>query len=159
MPRHIKRSKEIQYLMRKKGIKYKVRSKNEKINGETICYLADTIGELSLFYELSTITIIGGSFVNHGGQNPIECSYFNCSLVLGPHMENFEKISEILVKNGAALQIKDIKNLESTIVRFLKNKKLRVSYSAKLKKICQNEKSKAQSIWVELKKVFRKYVK
>ena len=34
MPRHIKRSKEIQYLMRKKGIKYKVRSNNEKINGE-----------------------------------------------------------------------------------------------------------------------------
>ena len=159
VPRHIKRSKEIQYLMRKKGIKYKVRSNNEKINGETICYLADTIGELSLFYELSTITIIGGSFVNHGGQNPIECSYFNCSLILGPHMENFVKISQILVKNGAALQIKDIKNLESTIVRFLKNKKLRVSYSEKLKKICQNEKLKAQSIWVELKKVFRKYVK
>lgn len=159
VPRHIKRSKEIQYLMQKNKLKYKVRSKRQIINNETICYLADTIGELSLFYELSTITIIGGSFISHGGQNPIECSNFKCTLILGPHMENFEKIAQILVKNRAAFQIKEIKDLENTIIRLLNNKKLRINYSKNLKEICKNEKLKAESIWIELKKVFGRYVK
>ena len=38
----------------------------------TDIYVADTIGELGLFYRLAPIVFVGGSLVRHGGQNPIE---------------------------------------------------------------------------------------
>ena len=54
------------------GLKFGLRSREELPTGATDIYVADTMGELGLFYRLSGIVFMGGSLVEHGGQNPIE---------------------------------------------------------------------------------------
>lgn len=54
--------------------------------------VADTLGELGLFYRLATLAFIGGSLVPHGGQNPLEPARLGCPVLLGPHAWNFEEI-------------------------------------------------------------------
>jgi 3-deoxy-D-manno-octulosonic-acid transferase len=52
-------------------------------------YVADTLGELGLWYRLAPIAFIGGSLVPHGGQNPLEAGRLGCAIAAGPHMGNF----------------------------------------------------------------------
>ncbi|MBM3589040.1 MAG: 3-deoxy-D-manno-octulosonic acid transferase [Alphaproteobacteria bacterium] len=62
-------------------------------------YVADTLGELGLFYRLAQVALIGGSLVPHGGQNPLEAARLGCPIITGPHHFNF---SEIIVRLSAA---------------------------------------------------------
>jgi len=55
----------------------------------TQIYIADTIGELGLFYRLAPFAFIGGSLVAHGGQNPLEAVQLACAVLAGPHTRNF----------------------------------------------------------------------
>ena len=90
------------------------RSTNEKIDQSTDIYLADTFGELGLFYKLADFIFIGGSFVRHGGQNPIEAAYFCDNIFHGKYIENFLEVYETLnhlfitelVDNPRQLQVK-----------------------------------------------------
>ncbi len=52
-------------------------------------YVADTIGELGLFYRLAGVAFLGGSLVRHGGQNPIEAAKLGAVVLHGPHTWNF----------------------------------------------------------------------
>jgi 3-deoxy-D-manno-octulosonic-acid transferase len=52
-------------------------------------YVADTLGELGLFYRLAGACLVGGSLVPHGGQNPLEPARLGCPILLGPHTANF----------------------------------------------------------------------
>ena len=69
-----------------------IRSMGNKIKRNTHIYLADTIGELNLFYKLADIIFIGGSLVMHGGQNPIEAAKLDCKIYHGPYVYNFKEI-------------------------------------------------------------------
>lgn len=62
-------------------------------------YVADTLGELGLFYRLARVALIGGSLVPHGGQNPLEAARLGCPIITGPHHFNF---SEIITRLSAA---------------------------------------------------------
>ena len=65
-------------------------------------YIADTLGELGLFYRLATVAFIGGSLVPHGGQNPLEPARLGCPILLGPHSWNFaEPVARLLAAGGA----------------------------------------------------------
>jgi 3-deoxy-D-manno-octulosonic-acid transferase len=55
----------------------------------TAIYIADTMGELGLFYRLARIAFMGGSLIAHGGQNPLEPARLACAVMAGPHTENF----------------------------------------------------------------------
>ena len=155
LPRHINRSFKIQNLIEQKGFEFSTRSKLEKISYETKCYLADTVGEVGLFYKISDIVIIGGSFVDHGGQNPIEASHFNVPIIFGPYMQNFLEISQKLLKNKAALNA-DKDNLRNRIVKLYSDKQLRSLKSKNLRTYCLNEKKKFKIMWIELDKYISK---
>ena len=58
----------------------------------TQIYIADTMGELGLIYTLAPIVFVGGSLVEHGGQNPIEAIKLGAAVLHGPHVENFAEI-------------------------------------------------------------------
>ena len=68
----------------------------------TDIYVADTMGELGLFYRLAPIVFMGGSLVEHGGQNPIEAIKLGASIVHGPHVFNFTDVYEALDAAGGA---------------------------------------------------------
>ena len=73
-----------------------LRSREELPTATTDIYVADTMGELGLFYRLAPIVFMGGSLVAHGGQNPIEAIKLGASIVHGPHVFNFTDVYEAL---------------------------------------------------------------
>lgn len=74
-------------------------------------YVADTLGELGLWYRLAGIAFIGGSLVPHGGQNPLEAGRLGCAITAGPHMGNFVVAVEALERAGAISRIGDAAGL------------------------------------------------
>jgi 3-deoxy-D-manno-octulosonic-acid transferase len=65
------------------------RSQSELPTPDTAVYVADTIGELPLFYTIAPLAFIGGSLIPHGGQNPLEAARLERAVMAGPHTENF----------------------------------------------------------------------
>lgn len=115
-PRHPERFKNVEDLLRSKGLYFIKRSAFITSNppspplvkrGEGgIIILLDTVGELSAVYGISDIAIIGKSFKGHGGQNPLEPAYWGKPIVCGPHMENFPFIKDFF-REGAALEVNE----------------------------------------------------
>ena len=93
------------------------RSWHQPITPETQIYLADTMGELGLFYRLASIAFIGGSLVPHGGQNPLEAAQLGCVVVAGPHMDNFDSVAQLMAEEGALIRVSD----KATLARELEN--------------------------------------
>ncbi len=106
-----------------KGNKIAVRSKKEKITKNTLFYIADTIGELSLFYKLANVIFVGGSMVNHGGQNPIEAAYHGKTILHGKNIQNFTDVYEILKLMKLTEQVENERQLELFVNRLIDNYK------------------------------------
>lgn len=68
-------------------------------------HVADTLGELGLFYRLASVALVGGSLVPHGGQNPMEPARLGCPILLGPHTGNFAERVEDLLEERAAMRV------------------------------------------------------
>ena len=101
------------------GYRLAVRSRGDAVDARTQIYLADTIGEMGLWYSLCPIAVIGGSFVPHGGQNPLEGTHFGTAIFYGPHMFNFPDITRELEQSGAAQQVADWRELDRRIRHYL----------------------------------------
>lgn len=123
-PRHPNRGPEIQEQLNSLGLKTALRSKGEKITPDTDVYIADTIGEVGIWYDLSPIVFIGGSLIPHGGQNFMEPSRFRDAVIVGPYMHNFTDAMNRAKKADAVIQINDATELETTLLQLLKNKDL-----------------------------------
>jgi len=79
----------------------------------------DTIGELAQLYQVATVVFVGGSLVPAGGHNILEPALFGKPIVFGPHMENFGEIADAFLANGAAVQVRDERDLDETIVSLM----------------------------------------
>ncbi len=102
VPRHADRGEAIARSIEASGLHASLRSREELPTAATDIYLADTMGELGLFYRLAPIVFMGGSLVAHGGQNPIEAVKLGASIVHGPHVFNFTDVYEALDAAGGA---------------------------------------------------------
>jgi len=92
VPRHPQRGMTIAEMLRQKGYNVALRSKDEPLTAETAVYVADTIGELGLWYRLAPIAFVGGSLITHGGQNFMEPARDKCAVIVGPFMHNFTEM-------------------------------------------------------------------
>jgi 3-deoxy-D-manno-octulosonic-acid transferase len=102
VPRHPNRGDLIARTIATTGSNVALRSREELPTAVTDIYVADTMGELGLFYRLAPIVFMGGSLVAHGGQNPIEAVKLGASIVHGPHVFNFTDVYEALDAAGGA---------------------------------------------------------
>jgi 3-deoxy-D-manno-octulosonic-acid transferase len=87
VPRHPERGGDIAMLCGTRNCR--LRSKGQNPATDTAVYIADTMGELGLFYRLASFAFIGGSLIRHGGQNPLEPAKLGCAVLAGPHTFNF----------------------------------------------------------------------
>jgi 3-deoxy-D-manno-octulosonic-acid transferase len=97
------------------------RSLGEELAPGTEVYVADTLGELGLFYRVAQVAMIGGSLVPHGGQNPLEPARLGCPIVFGPHMHNFREQVDRLLAAGGAVQVPDSAALAPGVAAMLTN--------------------------------------
>ena len=107
VPRHPERGTDIQRDIEGLGLTASRRSGGDALDGATALYIADTLGELGLWYRLTSAVFVGKSLKGTGGQNPLEPARLDCALIFGPSMANFEKIAEDLLSCGAARRVTD----------------------------------------------------
>ncbi|MCM0021962.1 MAG: 3-deoxy-D-manno-octulosonic acid transferase [Tagaea sp.] len=87
---------------------------SRRVLGETpgrAVYVADTMGEMGLFYRAAMLVFVGGSLEPHGGQNPLEPARLGAALAFGPSMENFAELARDLEAAGAAARVADAQTL------------------------------------------------
>jgi len=119
VPRHPDRGGVIRGLLSARGLAVAQRSAGEPIGPLLDIYLADTLGELGLFYRVAPVAFLGGSLVAHGGQNPIEPVRLDAAILHGPHVHNFEGIYAALDVAGAAKKVIDAESLAGAVAALL----------------------------------------
>ena len=118
-PRHPARSDAIVAMLEARGLIVARRSKAEPIEAATDIYLADTLGELGLFYRLAGIAFVGGSITRKGGHNPLEAALHARAILHGPDMSNCIAMARALASAGATLTVTDGPSLAASIGRLL----------------------------------------
>lgn len=102
-PRHLERLGEVETLVRNAGFSG-VRA-SQAGHGRWDVALVDAFGQLPRYYGLASVAVVGGSFIPHGGQNPLEPAGLGRAVVFGPSMHNFADIARQLTAGGAAQQL------------------------------------------------------
>ena len=119
VPRHPERGLEIASILTKENFKICLRSKKDKISSDTQIYIADTLGELGLWYRIAPVSFVGGSFVPIGGHNPFEPAALGSAILHGPYVENFKEIYNRLNVAGAAVKIEEASELGVKLIETL----------------------------------------
>ena len=105
-PRHPdKRGAPLQAMAEEREFTAVRRSQNNESTQTTQVYIADTLGELGVFFALSPVAFVGGSFGQEGGHNPYEPARFGAAIVSGPRVKNFADAYASLTELGAAIQV------------------------------------------------------
>ncbi|MEN2388212.1 3-deoxy-D-manno-octulosonic acid transferase [Comamonas sp. A7-5] len=84
-------------------------------------WLGDSLGEMPLYYAMSHIALMGGSFEPLGGQNLIESLACGTPVILGPHTFNFSQASELAVQAGAAIRSADMAQAVQDALAWVQN--------------------------------------
>ena len=113
VPRHPERAPEIAALAAPRPLAR--RSLGQDPPAAAGIWLADTLGELGLFYRLAGLAFVGRSLVPLGGQNPIEPALLGCAVAVGPHTFNFPEAVEMLEQAGALVRVADAAALEGWV--------------------------------------------
>ena len=150
VPRHPNRADEIAKTAEAMGLNVAMRSRGDKLTGKVDIYLADTMGEIGLFLSMIDVTVVGGSFIPHGGHNPIEPAQFGNLVIFGPHMFNFELITEDFLSKDAALQLQDDAALEKALKRFLLAPEDRTPYQENALKLTQEKAAALENLWADI---------
>jgi 3-deoxy-D-manno-octulosonic-acid transferase len=119
VPRHPHRGEAIARTIPAARLHVALRSREELPTATTDIYVADTMGELGLFYRLAPIVFMGGSLIEHGGQNPIEAVKLGASIVHGPHTFNFSDIYDALDSAGGARSADTVETLVKQLGQLL----------------------------------------
>lgn len=120
VPRHPHRGAEIRAELAALGVAATLRSAGEAM--DAAIHVADTMGELGLFYRLSPIVLVGKSLpeaASGGGQNPFEPAQLGAAVLFGPRMDNFPGMAPAMLAAGAALQVADAAALEQALAALL----------------------------------------
>jgi len=152
VPRHPKRMKEIVNLIEEYQFKYSVRSQNESPCSDNQIYLADTIGELSLWYSSCSVTFVAGSLFPIGGHTPYEPTFYSSAIIHGPHFSNFEDAYYTLNKNKGALKVTNSEELSQAWEK-LRNKKYRNNTISNARNIFYNSDEKDVLLNIILKNI------
>lgn len=124
VPRHPKRMQEIINIIKEYDFKYSVRSKNEIPSITDQIYLADTIGELPLWYSSCSTTFVAGSLLPIGGHTPFEPAFYSSTIIHGSHFSNFHDIYTQLDNNHGAIKAIDPLQISNAWEK-LRNKEFR----------------------------------
>jgi 3-deoxy-D-manno-octulosonic-acid transferase len=118
-PRHPVRATEIAASLRSQGLGVARRSQGDAITAAVAIYLADTLGEMGLFYRLADIAFIGGSLTPVGGHNPLEAALLGSAILHGPDMSNCAAAAHQLAQAGGAIAIGGTDELAAALDRLL----------------------------------------
>ena len=142
IPRHAERAVMIAKELEQLNLKIQLHEPTKKIHPDTDIYIVNTYGMTKSFYNYSSNVFLGGSLINHGGQNPLEAARYGCNILHGPNISNFEEIYCFLNKNKISKKIYNQKTIAIELNRlFLKrtnSKQIKNEINVLGKKILKN---------------------
>ena len=118
IPRHINRIPEIQKIIVNTKLNFLITESLDNFENNTDILIINSYGNTKKILKSSKYVFIGGSLVDHGGQNPIEVAYNNSLIFHGPHVHNFTEIYNFLNKENIAFKI----NSGAELINQLKEK-------------------------------------
>ena len=121
VPRHINRVVEITKLLKKNKMTYELHSQKISSSEKVDFFIIDSYGQAKEIFSKINTVFMGGTIIQHGGQNPIEAAKEGCKIFHGPSIENFDEIFLFLRENQISQQIKDQQDLAEVLTKELKN--------------------------------------
>lgn len=110
-PRHPPRGPALRAVIEAQGFRVAQRSRGEPITDQTQVYLADTLGEMGLWFDLCPVAFIGGSLVPVGGHNAYEAVAHGAAVLTGPEVANFAALYDTLLQAKGAVMVRDANTL------------------------------------------------
>jgi 3-deoxy-D-manno-octulosonic-acid transferase len=125
-------------LLRRDGFKTMLRSELQgPVAEDTEVIVADSMGELLKLYTASDVAFVGGSLVPVGGHNVLEACAVGLPVIFGPHMFNFDEISQLTLSREAGIQVDSTHDLVAAVAIYLDDANLRFETGEKGKKLVQ----------------------
>ncbi len=151
VPRHPSRGAQIAKEIAAKNFRVSRRAAGDPITATDDIHIADTLGELGLFYRLADIVFVGGTMAQYGGHNPLEPAQLDCAVLHGPDMANFATVARQLTGAGATTEILDAAQLASAVAKFLESPEARQTAATLAANVAQSNASVVDSVIEELK--------
>lgn len=121
IPRHPERFVVLEDLLKQRKISYQKRSDKQNISPSTQIVIGDSMGEMLAYYAISYLVVIGGSFTDCGGQNPIEAIFMGVPVIFGTSMYNFAEVAKNCLNDECGIQVSDINKLNGAISDLIVN--------------------------------------
>jgi 3-deoxy-D-manno-octulosonic-acid transferase len=121
VPRHPARGAALMQLIAASGEPGAQRSLAQLPDAACTVYLADTLGELGVWYRLCPVSIVGGSFVPVGGHNPIEPALLGTAIGFGRLMPNFSEVAAAMLAAQAATELADAAAIAAFVSHMLQD--------------------------------------
>ena len=140
-PRSVKRGPEIKDMLEAKGLKVALRSAGEKITEGTAVYVADTMGELGLFFRASKIAFVGNSLFDRNltGHNGIEPARLGAAVLSGKYYNDVRETYEILLKDDAAIIVENENDLGAKVSELLSDSERLAGYCERALSVAERE--------------------
>ena len=122
IPRHIERSDQIKIDLEQLGLKVFLHSNKKKIALNSDIYLVNAYDQTKLFFNKCKNVFLGGSLINHGGQNPLEAARYGCNILHGPNVQNFDEIYQFLKEKNVSNKVKNINEFHKVLSKLLTSK-------------------------------------
>ena len=127
-PRHPSRCSAVAELLKSAGVPFALRSEmghTSDLSEQCQVLLVDTVGELKDFYAIAEVVFVGGSLVPKGGHNILEPSCLGKPVLFGPHMFNFQEISQLVLNAGGGYMVADARELRQLLEQLQHDSNLR----------------------------------
>jgi 3-deoxy-D-manno-octulosonic-acid transferase len=121
VPRHPQRFDAVAALCEAEGFTVSRRSQWTDAPQSADIWLGDSMGEMALYYAMSDVALLGGSFAPLGGHNLIEATACGCPVVMGPHTFNFAQAAELAAEAGAAFAQPDMPHAMAKVLALLQS--------------------------------------
>ena len=122
IPRHINRVDSIKKDLIDLNLKVHLDKPFSSINKKTDIYLVNSYGKTKSFYNNCNNVFLGGSIINHGGQNPLEAARFGCNILYGENISNFKEIYKFLDDHNISKRVRTKLEFEKKLNTLLSKK-------------------------------------
>ena len=151
VPRHLERFDQVKELLKESKLDFVTRSNKSDVTKTTKVLLGDTIGELNFLYSLSNVAFVGGSLIDHGGQNLLEPAAQGLAILSGPSLRNFSDISKQLISSDALDIISNSLELSERFLFLIKNKEIALERGQSAYKVFSDNRGALDNIFNKIK--------
>ena len=117
------------------NLKIHLHDSKKRIDKKTDIYLVNSFGQTHSFFKTCKTVFLGGSIIEHGGQNPLEAARYGCQIIHGSNIWNFKEIYNLLEANKVSYKITTSNQLAHKVEQILDSNKNPKNLQLKIKNL------------------------